>query len=271
MIIDCHTHIFPNKIAPKVLEMNERELGLIPYGSGTLNGLLSYMNEAGLDFVVILGVAPSAQLVKATNDWLLGLTYPQVIVFGTVTPDYENWEKEIHRLKVGGAKGIKINSLLQEIIPDDIMMYPIYDKLIEEGMFIFFHSGKGEGENRQVPVRSTPKQLKKVHEDFPKLKMIIAHFGGYGMLVEARKYLIGQDVFLDTSYCPTIRGLDTEEVVELIRAHGAEHILYGTDYPWGKQVPPQEWEYNFIQNLPISDREKEMILGQNALTLFINP
>lgn len=268
VIIDAHTHIFPDKIAPKVLAMNEEEIGLKAYGTGSLDGLMSYMNEAGVAFAAVLGVAPSARLVKATNDWLLGLANPRIIVFGTITPDYENWNDEIRRLKFGGAKGIKINSLLQHIVPDDPLMYPIYEKLAEEGMFTFFHSGRGEGKNSQVPVRSTPKQLRKVHDDFPELKMIIAHFGGYGMLNEAKEYLIGQDVFLDTSYCPTIRGLNSEKIVDLVRSHSAEHILYGTDYPWGKQGPPREWEYSFIQKLPLSDREKEMILGRNALTLF---
>jgi predicted TIM-barrel fold metal-dependent hydrolase len=270
MIIDCHTHIFPDNIAPKVLEMNEEKLGLKPYGTGTLNGVMSYMDEAGVTSIVVLSVAPLARFVKVTNEWLLSLASPRVILFGTVTPDYEDWNEEIRRLKVGGAKGIKINSLFQDIIPDDPLMYPIYEKLIEEEMFIFFHSGKGEGESKQDSPRSSPKQLRKVHDDLPNLKMIVAHFGGYDMLNEARKYLVGQDVFLDTSYFPTIKDLDPEEVADLIRTHGAEHILYGTDYPWGKQGPSQGWEYSFIQNLPLREKEKEMILGKNALALF-NP
>ncbi len=99
MMIDCHTHIFPDRIAPKVIEMNEKEMDLKPYGTGTLSGLLSYMDEAGLDFSVVLGVAPMARLVKSTNDWLLSLSNHRVIVFGTVTPDYENWKEEIRRLE----------------------------------------------------------------------------------------------------------------------------------------------------------------------------
>lgn len=268
MIVDCHTHIFPDKIAPKVLEMNEKDLGLLPYGAGTLNGLISYMGEAEVAYSFVLGVAPSARLVKATNDWLLSLSHPRIILFGTVTPDYENWREEIHRLKAGGAIGIKINSLIQDIIPDDPVMYPIYEELAKERMFIFFHSGRGEGKNNHAPLRSTPKKLRKVHDDFPRLKMIIAHFGGYGMLNEVRDYLIGEDVLLDTSYCPTINDLDAEEVVKLVRTHGAKRILYGTDYPWARQGLSMGWEYDSIHKLPLRPEEKEMILGKNALGLI---
>ncbi len=270
MIIDCHTHIFPDEIAPKVVEANEKDLGLKPYGTGTLNGLLHYMDNAGMDFSVVLGVAPAARLVKNTNNWFLSLTNRRVIVFGTVTPDYENWKEEIRRLKAGGVRGIKINSLIQDIVPDDPIMYPIYETLIEEGMLIYFHSGKGEGEKSQIPARSTPKRLRKVHDDFPKLGMIIAHFGGFGMLDEVKQHLMGQDVFLDTSYCPTIKDLDPREIANLIQVHGPHRIVYGTDYPWGKQGVSQGWEYDFIKNLPLSHGEKEMILGENAFRLF-NP
>src|SRR3989339_1618993 len=252
MIIDCHTHIFPEKIAPKVLKMNEEELGLKPYGTGTLAGLISHMDDAGVDCSVVLGVAPSGQLVRATNDWLFSLAGPRVILFGTVTPDYENWKAEIDRLKAGGVKGIKINSLFQDIIPDDPLMYPIYEKLAEEKMFVFFHSGKGEGAAEEVSVRSTPERLRRVHDDLPALKMIVAHLGGYGMLNDVKKYLIGQDLFFDTSYCPTLRDLDSQEVVDLIRDHGADHILYGTDYPWAKQGPSQGWEHGVIRGLPLN-------------------
>ncbi len=137
-------------------------------------------------------------------------------------------------------------------------------------MLIYFHSGKGEGEGEksQVPVRSTPKQLRKVHEDFPELKMIIAHFGGFGMPDEVKQYLIGQDVFFDTSYCPTVKDLDSQAVVDLIRTHGVHRIVYGTDYPWGKQGGAEGWEYEFIKDLPLKPEERTMILGENAFRLF---
>jgi predicted TIM-barrel fold metal-dependent hydrolase len=268
MIIDCHTHIFPDRIAPRVMEVNEKNLGLKAYGTGTKDGILSYMDEAGVDYAVVLGVAPAARLVKSTNDWLLALVHPRLIIFGTVTPDYENWQEEIHRLKVNGARGIKINSLLQDIVPDDPVMYPIYEKLIKEDMAILLHSGKGEGRNSKAPLRSTPKQLRKVHDDFPKLRMIIAHFGGYSMLNDVRQYLVGQEVYFDTSYCPTIKEMDPKEVCALIRAHGVDRMLYGTDYPWAKQGITEGWEYDFIRNLPLTPKEKEMILGENAFALF---
>lgn len=268
MIVDCHTHIFPEDIAPKVMEMNRQNLGLEPYGTGTTSDLITYMDTASVDYAVAFGVAPDGGFVRETNDWLISQTNPRLLLFGTITPDYEQWESEIDRIKAAGIVGIKFNPLFQEIFPDDPIMYPLYEKLTQEEMFVFYHAGKGSDHDDNAEVRSTPARLRRLHNDHPNLKLICAHFGGSGMLDEVLEHLAGADVYLDTSQTPTCKELNTNTIMELIQKHGTERVLYATDYPWARQGSDHGWEYEWIRMLDLSEKDQEMILGGNAQSVF---
>ena len=58
--------------------------------------------------------------------------------------------------------------------------------------------------------------------------------------------------------------LDTAQFMEFVKIFGAEKILFGTDSPWTSQKTSIE----FIKNLPLSDDDKDKILGGNAQRLL---
>ncbi|NQV01008.1 MAG: amidohydrolase family protein, partial [Bacteroidia bacterium] len=100
---------------------------------------------------------------------------------------------------------------------------------------------------------------------YPDMKIVAAHLGGYLMLEEAQKWIIGKDIYIDTCWCPNVLGLDSEEVSRLIRDHGIEKVLFGTDYPSTTDPGPQiEW----IRNLDLNTKEKECIFHDNARRLL---
>ena len=268
MIVDCHTHIFPSKIAPKVMQMNWRDLGLEPYGAGTTSDLLVYMDEADVDYAIAFGVAPDGGFVRTTNDWLISQAHDRLLLFGTITPDYEKWESEIDRIKTAGILGIKFNPLFQDIRPDDRNMYPIYEKLAQEGLFVFYHAGMGSGREEKADIRSTPARLRRLHNDHPDLKLICAHFGGSGMFPEVMTHLAGTGVYIDTSQTPTCRDLDVAAINKLISRHGTDRMLYATDYPWARQGGGHGWEYELLNMLDLSEEDRGLILGGNAQRLF---
>ncbi|GAH04196.1 unnamed protein product, partial [marine sediment metagenome] len=105
---------------------------------------------------------------------------------------------------------------------------------------------------------------RKVLDDFPAMKMIVAHWGGFHALNEAKKYLWGQNVYLDTSYPPGLKSLPQERLIELIEEHGAARVLFGSDFPFGDQHD----DMRFIHNLPIPAEIKHQILFQNAANLL---
>ena len=86
--------------------------------------------------------------------------------------------------------------------------------------------------------------------------------GGYFMQKDVAKYLLDTDIYFDTSLSPYF--LTKEEATEIIKIHGADRILFGSDCPWGS---PKE-TFDFINSLPITSEEKELIFYKNAKLLL---
>ena len=267
MIIDIHTHIFPDKIAKKVLENTDRSLGLNAKSGGMLKDLKAQMAGAGVDAAFILAVSPNADLVVNTNNWLLDIQDESIKFFGTIHPDLPQWESELTRLKENGVRGIKFNALLQMMQPDDDRWYPIYEKMVELDMVALVHSGASHKQRNDLSsVLATPQRIAKVNDRFPELKMIAAHFGGNHMLDDVETYLLGRNIYLDTSYTPDVFELDKKRIFEIIKKHGADRMIFGTDFPW--EVPSRGIE--FIRSLGLSKEEEDKILGDNAAELMLD-
>ena len=84
MIIDFHTHTFPDNIAEKALKKLSDSSRAVPYTKGTASSRFESMKKAGIDLSVNLPVATKAhQVVEINNiaiDCLdLKLNYKEVI------------------------------------------------------------------------------------------------------------------------------------------------------------------------------------------------
>ena len=86
--------------------------------------------------------------------------------------------------------------------------------------------------------------------------------GGVKVSDDVMKYLVGQNVYFDTSM--GYRYLTPERMLELIRAHGADKILIGSDCPWG----PLDAQIQRLREIGLSDDELEMIFHKNAEKLL---
>ncbi len=265
MIIDTHVHVWPDRIAAKVIARLPEVLGYPVDASGTIGGLLDDMQAAGFDKSIVLGVAEVPRLVQATNDWLMTVDDPRIIPFGTVHQDYEDYRGEVERLRGAGFKGIKFHSLFQGGRPDAEETLRILE-LMGEDMVALFHVGAGSAEAKEHPERivSTPERIARVLDTFPKLKVIAAHFGGHHMTEEVKRHLLGKNVYFDTSWVPTIAGADGKALAALAREHGADKVIFGTDYPCCNQ----KRELEAFLRLPFSPEEQDLILGRNAARLL---
>jgi predicted TIM-barrel fold metal-dependent hydrolase len=95
-------------------------------------------------------------------------------------------------------------------------------------------------------------------DQVPDLKMICAHLGGWSVWTEAWRILAGRpNVWVDS--CSSLYALQPEAAADVIRHYGADRVFFGTDYPMWK--PEQEVE-RFL-NLPLTEREQEMIAHEN--------
>ena len=261
MIIDFHTHCFPDALAQRAVDQLASIVDFVPYHNGTLAQLKEKMDEYGCDISVVMQIATKPHQQKAINDWAKEKTDNRFIVFGSIHPDADDWEAELERIKAMGIKGVKFHPDYQQFYMNEERMFPIYEKIASFGLITLFHSGIDAG---LYPERffSHPKHLKEALPHFKGAPVIAAHMGGWKMWDEVEEHLIGQDVYLDTSMAMGI--IDDEQMVRMINNHTPDKILFATDSPWSYLHKAIE----YINSLPITQEAKDKIFSGNAVKLL---
>lgn len=259
MIVDVHTHLFPDKIALDAVPKMAAEAGVVESLDGRHASLLSSMERAGIDCGWVQPVATRPKQVENINRWMEDIRSDRLVTFGALHPDCEDGPDLVRDLASRGFPGIKLHPEYQKFQPEEERMFPVYEALCETGLIVLFHAGVDIG----IPtLNSTPKQFAAIHQRFPKMKTLLAHMGGFRQWKEVATDLAGKDVDMDMSY--VLGHLPDEEFVALVRQHGVDRVLFGTDSPWADQ----EKELAHLRSLPFSTEELEKILGSNAVRLL---
>ncbi|MCX7966176.1 MAG: amidohydrolase family protein, partial [Syntrophorhabdaceae bacterium] len=129
------------------------------------------------------------------------------------------------------------------------------------GMFILFHAGVDRG--LPYPIHGTPKRFAAVNKAIPELRIVAAHLGGEDVYEETLKYLVGQDIYMDTSF--VLQKAPRPFLERIFKEHPAERILFASDSPWTDQKEALQ----FLLGLPfLSDSDKEKICFYNAAKLL---
>lgn len=264
MVIDVHAHIFPDALATRAVPLLAERSGLTPYTDGTCAGLLQSMRRAGIDRACVMPIATKPSQVRSINRWAreLNQQHPEIVCFGTIHPDYPDWQKEIRALVSAGIQGVKLHPDYQEFFVDAPELTPIYQALAEAGLITLFHAGLDAG--LPDPVHCTPDRLARVLDAVPELTVAAAHMGGYTYWDDVRRFLVGRNLYLDTSF--SLEGLGAKGMVEMIRAHGADRVLFGTDSPWRDAAV----DLAGIRALPLTPDEMRAVLGENTARLLKN-
>lgn len=260
MIIDIHTHCFPDELAPRAISSLARRAEIKPYLDGTVADLRRSMGASKVDLCILQPIATKPQQTPGINRWAAGVQDRQILSFGTIHPEFPGWKDEIKWLREHGIKGVKFHPDYQDYFVDDERVYPIYEGLFNEEMIILFHGGVDLG--FPPPYRCTPQRLARVLNVLPGGTIIAAHMGGYRYWEDTRHYLAGKNIYFDTSY--SSKEMGTAYMGKVIREHGADKILFGTDSPWGDQIE----EISNIRSLDLREDEMAGILWKNAARLL---
>lgn len=252
MIIDAHTHIWPDKIAHLALGGN-KVAGLEARGDGTVSGLTRDMGESGVGLSCCLAIANEARHVESVNRFVTGLADASHFPFGTVHVGL-SVEENMASLERNGIKAVKIHPLFQRFALDNPRLWEIFEAFGSDYAVI---THVGEGGDEFTNGLSSPRMVRDITRRFPDLRLMACHFGGYKLLDDAEEMLSGADVILETSWPPTLATLRPERVKALIRKHGAERIVFGSDWP---MTSPAE-EIRAIEALGLSDDETRLVLG----------
>lgn len=261
MVIDFHTHIFPRRKAPLILDDMAKRKGIAHFNDGTLDGLIGVMEESSIGRSLISRITTKLGNVTSVNEWLAGCMRPDVQCLATIHPDQPVASSDLEALRAQGFKGVKLHPDYQGFFVDDRRMYPFYEAAQATQMPVLFHAGLDRG--LPPPVHAMPEGLLTVHRAFPHLIMIAAHMGGEDNYEETEELLLGQDIFLDTSF--VLRIMPFGLLKRFFRKHGVDHILFGSDSPFTD--PTQELDY--LLNLSfLTSAEKEKVTGANAAALL---
>lgn len=261
MLIDFHTHTFPEKIAEKAIQkLSFASGGLTPYTDGTFNGLKQLLLRSKIDKAVVLNIATNAKQQKNVNDFAAEINdNNNIFAFGSVFPDSPDALFELERIKSLGLKGVKLHPDYQGFSVDDEKMKPIYKKISDLGLITVFHAGQDFG--FPPPYGATPEKMEKALLWFSS-PVIAAHFGGVGCGEQVIKHLCGKDIYFDTSF--GYSAMPKYYAEQIINLHGADKILFGTDTPW----QTAEMEMKLLHSLDIPADDFEKITHKNAEKLL---
>ncbi|QAT50374.1 amidohydrolase [Caproiciproducens sp. NJN-50] len=260
MLFDMHAHMFSDKIAEKALSRLALLFGDQPITNGTVGDTEQKMKEWGITAFTALNIATKPGQQKVINDWAASVQTDSVLCFGTVHPDAPDAAEEVLRIARLGLHGIKLHPDSQKFLIAEPRLYPIYEAASSLGLPITFHVGRDPDSVRSP--RAAASGITRISRLFPNLTIIAAHMGGARMSDEAEQVLAGKNVYLDTSlsnvFCPP------EQFVRIVRKHGSERILFGSDCPW--QSPLEE--FRWIEHLDLPSADRENIYWNNAVRIL---
>jgi len=259
VIVDAHTHIWPDAIAARALAGTLPDLEV--FGDGTKSGLLATMERAGVDRSITLGVANVPAQIEPANRFAGSLDDERLIGFGSIHADADPGET-LESIAHHRLRGVKVHPIFQGYAIDDPGVLPVFDAFQETGTIVIMHVGAGS--TPDVTARSTPDKLIGLVERFPRLKLVACHFGGYRLFDLVEETIAGLPVYVDTSWPPSLALLDPGRVKRFVERHGPDKIVFASDWPMSEPTA----EIAAVEALGLPDEQTEMILGGNMTRLL---
>ena len=306
MIVDWHAHIYPPELAKdrrwggttpftieNLLEAHEK----VGIELCVVSNTIHHLKEKTAD--------ESLAVLRRWNDYGAEIQQKysgRIVVFTSTLPcGGAPFVKEVERAIVQcGLKGVLINSSHQGAYPDDDEAKPFFELVTSLGIPLMMHApsvGFGEERMREYRLASSVGRpfdeclaisrmiVYGVFERFPKLKFVGCHLGGgicevigrmdYAyelgdlasglgsyepMLITKRPSDYLRNLYMDTvAYHPPA-------IMCAYQTVGAKQLLFGSDAP--PLLPLLPRAKKIIEELPITENERQDIFGRNALRLL---
>jgi len=260
MIIDFHTHAFPDSIAAKAIPALAKEGNIAAHTEGTTSSLLTSMDRAGINASIICSIATRPAQFEPILAWSSAIQSPRLIPLPSIHPADVNGRAKVFQIKEAGFLGIKMHPYYQDFFLDEDRLTPIYSALSETGLFLVVHCGYDIAFPRIR--RADPAQILTLHQRFPELKVITTHFGGWDIWDEVEEMLIGKEIYMEISFALTY--LSSEQAARMLNNHPANYLLFGSDSPWDDQSSALQR----LKQLPLDQKLLHGILGSNAEKLL---
>jgi predicted TIM-barrel fold metal-dependent hydrolase len=277
MIIDCHTHIFPEEVRRDREAFCKRDEGFSSIYKDSkskmigVEDLIASMDESGIDRSVICGFPwNQPDLCSLHNQYLIASAsrYPnRLIVFISLLFSNPDWSgKELDRAVKGGARGVgEIAFYHDEMTSQDIhSMKPVLTQMERQEVPLLLHTNETIGHSYPGKGRTPLERFYELILSFPNLPIILGHWGGglpfYELMPEVAKGMT--NVYYDTAASPFLYSKKIYAIASEIV--GVEKIFFGTDFPL---ISPRRY-FEELEESSLSKQDQEKILGLNFSRRF---
>ena len=263
MIIDFHTHIFPEKIAAKSISYLSEKSGVKNNTDGTAQGLAESMAQSGVDMSVVLPVATKPQQFDSILRYACEVNEKyegRLLSFGGIHPLDEDYKQHLRQIKAEGLRGIKLHPDYQDSYIDDIGCKRIIYEAAALGLITVVHAGRDIGWGD--PVHCPPERVIGVIDEINPEKLVLAHLGGWEQWDAVAELICGRNIWLDTAFC--LEYIKMESFYEILEKHGCRRMLFATDSPWS----PQKGYIDRLTQLLPDSNIRNAVLGENAWRLL---
>ena len=260
MIIDAHVHLYPDSIAEKAAGSIAAFYSMPVRYDGGARTLLRACEHAGVEKCVLCSVATTPAQVRPINVFLAGekdrLGFAALCALHPQMTETELAE-ELDFARIRGLSGAKLHPDFQRFTADGPAAFRLYEALAAYKLPLLLHAG-----DRRYDF-SSPRRVANIARAFPGLPIVAAHLGGWSDWEESVRLLPNcGNVYVDTS--SSLYELTPARAKEIIRAFGAERVLFGTDFPMWDAAD----ELRMLRGLGLAREELELILHTNAENLF---
>jgi predicted TIM-barrel fold metal-dependent hydrolase len=277
MIIDFHTHIFPQAIRKnREKYFSEEPAFELLYQSpkaklASADDLIALLDTQGVDKAVIFGFPwRNPSIFKLHNDYIINTVdrYPKRFIgFGCFDPFSEEALKETERCIDGGLKGMGELAFYQSGIDKAALecLEPIMAVCCAKDLPVLIHTNEPVGHRYPGKTPNTLNQIYRMVRRFPENKIVLAHWGGglffFSLLKKEVKETL-KNVYFDTAASPFLYDKAVYQIAKL--TIGIDKILFGSDFPLLK---PARY-FKEVHNCGLDEDDMNRICGLNSQALL---
>jgi len=150
--------------------------------------------------------------------------------------------------------GVKLHPLLDGYHPDDPIVHPLYELLVERGLPVLIHSGH--------PIFTLPWSIEEAIVRYPEARVVLGHMG-HGNIIYINAAIDvatrNPNVYLETSGMPM-----HTKIREAVERAGQDRVLYGSDAPFHHPAV----EIAKVRLSGLSPDLVDRVLSRNGRALF---
>lgn len=228
-MIDIHTH--PCSLTDRSVYDHFSVSGEIPEAA-----LVSFWEAVrDVDRAVVLALWAPASGIEVSNEFVAAIVRQapaRLVGFASAEPisrdaipQLENAVREL------GMRGVKLAPIYQHFAPDDPRVWPVYAWIQDAGLPIMWHQGASFLAPDGPLEEALPHRLDKVARAFPRIKMVIAHFGypwSGEVVAMLRKH---RNLYTDVSVLANRPWFLYNALIAALEYGVQDKILLGSDYP----------------------------------------